>query len=173
VGAYPTAERRAIVVLGCALHFASDGVLGGAAGRRAAEGARLFAELVETDAGLIVVASGGRAWGGLVEADGLARELTRRGVPDERIVRERLSLSTRENARYTGEALRTRGLARVVIVTCTWHVPRAAALFRREGLEVAARGAPDPRASLTARVWRWGRERVAAHLDGVSGEVRA
>jgi uncharacterized SAM-binding protein YcdF (DUF218 family) len=115
----------------------------------------------------LVVATGGRAWGGLVEADGMADELLRQGVPPDRIVRERLSLSTRDNARYTAAQLKKRGIERAIVVTCAWHLPRATALFRRQGLKVEGVGAVDVGASLATRVYRWGRERVAARLDGV------
>ena len=117
---------------------------------------------------LLVVASGGRLWRGVAEADGLARELARLGVPDAAIVRERLSLSTRDNARYTAEVLRKRRIESVLLVTCAWHLPRARALFEREGLAVEPVGAEDPSASLVSRAYRWARERVAARLDGVA-----
>lgn len=83
------------------------------------------------------------------------------------IVRERLSLSTQENARFCAEALKKRRIDCAIIVTCEWHLPRAVALFRREGLRVEGCAAPDSQAGVALRVWRWGRERAASRFDGL------
>ena len=158
------AVLEAIVVLGCTPVF-SGGRLAGALGRRTAAGALAFARA--GDAPLIVV-SGGRVWGGLVEAEGMRADLVLRGVPAAKIVCERCSLSTRDNARFTATALRRRGMSRVSLVTCAWHLPRAVALFRAQGLEVT--GVPVDAENVRGplvRIYRWGRERVAARIDGV------
>lgn len=78
----------------------------------------------------------------------MARELALRGVPERAIVRERCSFSTRENARFTAEVLRRRGTDAAAIVTCSWHMRRAVALFARAGVAaepVEARDAEDLR----------------------------
>jgi cyclophilin family peptidyl-prolyl cis-trans isomerase len=109
----------------------------------------------------VVVASGGRRWGEVVEADAIADALARAGVPRERIVKERLSLSTRENARFTAAAFAKRGIGSpVAVVTCAWHLRRALVLFERQGLSVVGIAAEDAPAPAGRRVWRWGRERV-------------
>ncbi len=151
----------AIVVLGCRLRW-EGGRLAGAGGRRVLQAAR-----VASDAALRatpLIASGGRAWGGVLEADAFADELVRVGVAASRIERERLSRSTRENARFVtgfvGEG------ARVVVVTCDWHLPRATKLFRMAGLEVEGVGAASP-GTWTQRAWRWCHEEAASRLDGV------
>jgi cyclophilin family peptidyl-prolyl cis-trans isomerase len=98
----------------------------------------------------------------VVEADAMAAALQRAGVPPECIVKERLSLSTRENARFAAAALAKRGVGRVAVavVTCAWHLPRALVLFRKQGLSVEGIGAADAPAPVRRRAWRWGRERV-------------
>ena len=165
----------AIVVLGCRAQRERErgrdrsepGRLAGALGRRVREAARLFhAASLEARDPAFVLATGGCRWEGEVEADAMASELETLGVPKDRIVRDRCSLSTRENARYSAEALRKRGVTSATVVTCAWHLPRALSLFRREGID--ARGAPvdGPRAPLVRSIWRWGRERVALHLFG-------
>jgi uncharacterized SAM-binding protein YcdF (DUF218 family) len=121
-------------------------------------GARTY--LQRGDGRAVVVVSGGRRWGNEVEADAMARELALYGVPTDAIIRERCSFSTRENARFTAEVLARRGARCVTLVTCPWHMERAALLFTRAGLAVepiAAAGADVPWPS---RAWRWGLERV-------------
>lgn len=151
---------RAVVVLGCAVRLDARGRLGtGALSRRLDAGARAYAD--GAGAPTVVVVSGGRRWGDAVEADVMATELRERGVPGAAIVRERCSLSTAENARFSAAILERRGLRRAAIVTCAWHVPRAVALFRRAGVDVDAIPAADGGAvSRRSRVWRWARERA-------------
>jgi uncharacterized SAM-binding protein YcdF (DUF218 family) len=56
------------------------------------------------------------------------------------------SQTTWENARYSAALLRTRGIARIFLVTQGWHLPRAVEAFEREGVEVvpAPAGTPPP-----------------------------
>jgi cyclophilin family peptidyl-prolyl cis-trans isomerase len=109
----------------------------------------------------------------VVEADAMREELVRAGVPADAIVRERCSLSTRENARFTAALLRRRGMRRVTVVTCDWHLPRALAAFRRAGLEVEGFAAPSVAVPWRRRVVRWGRERVLAWAVGIGPLVLA
>jgi cyclophilin family peptidyl-prolyl cis-trans isomerase/uncharacterized SAM-binding protein YcdF (DUF218 family) len=150
----------AIVVLGCPVRLGPDGRLRpGALARRldaaAYEYARRGAEHT------VVIVSGGRHWAGLIEADVMARELVWRGVPHEAVVRERCSLTTRDNARFAAAALERRGLPSALVVTCEWHLPRAMAHFRRAGVRVDGVGARDlPVQPWTTRVFRRARERL-------------
>ncbi len=114
----------------------------------------------------LIVACGGRAWNGRVEADELARLLAEGDVPRSAIVRERCSLDTRENARFASEMLRRRGIEDVVVVTCSWHLPRALRLFRDAGLRATGFGVDPPDASLFARVYWAAREKVSTWKDG-------
>lgn len=158
----------AIVVLGCRVARSPDGTLGGAAGRRARAGAQAFGE---AGGAPLFVVSGGRTWDGHVEADLLAQEAERLGVQTSKIVRERCSLNTRDNARYCAELLGRRGLRRVAVVTCAWHMRRAAALFRARGLEVVERPVEGPGASWLVRAWRAGREAVALRFTAMTLSV--
>ncbi len=167
----PAQPRSAIVVLGCRVDSRRGAALAGAAGRRA----RAAAEAAKTRSAELVVAAGGRAWDvegdgaeeERVEADALAEELVRVGVDASIIVRESLSFSTRENARFTKRLLDARGVTSVVLVTCTWHMPRALGLFRAEGLSVEPFAADPGDAPLRTRAYRVIRERVAARIDRV------
>ena len=171
--AYPVAPKPrvdgAIVVLGCG--FSLDGerrLSPGALSRRVARAAQLF-EAAGDGERIVVVASGGRAWAGVVEADAIRAELVRLGVPAAAIARERGSLSTRDNARYTAALLARRGLGRATLVTCDWHLDRALATFRRAGLEATGVPAPSGGARGLRRLWRWGRERLLSL--GLSGNL--
>ena len=149
-----------LVVLGCAVRI-ERGELVGAVGRRVKRAA-------EVDRGGVIVVSGGRKWRGIVEADAMRDALVKAGVGEERIVRERCSYSTRENALYVRRILGRRGVDEVAIVTCDWHMPRAAALFRAEGLRVREVPVADDGAGRLMRGLRWCRERLAARKDGVA-----
>ncbi len=148
----------ALVVLGCRV--------GPTLARRASATVLAWESL---DASL-VVASGGRTWMHqrviTMESDWLARELVDRGVPAASVVRERCSYTTRENARFTRELLVRRGIDRVTVVTCAWHLPRATALFEREGLVVQGWTAGAGPSSPLQRSYRRAREWVALKLDG-------
>lgn len=159
----------AIIVLGCrVLRFATadgdDRALAGALGRRLATAANAFASGHANR----IVASGGRRWDGAVEADEMAVELERLGVPARAIVRERCSMSTAENARYAAEIARRHEVRAITLVTCHWHLPRAILLFRREGLSCEGLGAESPDPGALARAVRSIRERICMRLDGVA-----
>lgn len=158
----------AIIVLGCRVSRIATGeddrALSGALGRRVATAASAFAQGHAER----IIASGGRAWGGLVEADEMAIELERLGVPARAIVRERCSMSTAENARYAAEIARRHELRDITLVTCHWHLPRAILLFRREGMSCEGLGAESPDPGPLARAVRSIRERICMRLDGVA-----
>ena len=158
-----------VVVLGCKV--GPSGHLSGAAARRVAKAA----EVVRGLSGAVrVVCSGGRAWGGAVEADAFAGALVR--VPERHIVRERCSMTTIDNARYVAALTERRGAhgesqGDVVLVTCDWHMPRARAHFAAAGLTVveAPARAPVPGRFPGLVAWvRSARELTATLLDEVA-----
>lgn len=159
-------EDVMIVVLGCRPGPAGD--LVGAARRRVETAAGCFHQL---GGQARVVCSGGRAWEGEVEADAFARGLVAAGVPAASISRERCSMSTVENARYAASVRERLGRGPAIrLVTCDWHMARAARHFRGAGFEVI----PVPATRLEpfgAKVVRGGihalRELVAGWLDEV------
>jgi uncharacterized SAM-binding protein YcdF (DUF218 family) len=152
----------AIVVLGCRVRLDARARLSpGALARRVEMGARTYhLRDAKADEQTVIVVSGGRRWGHDVEADVMARELALQGVPEPAIVRERCSLSTRENARFTAEVLTRRGVVRTALVTCPWHMARAAACFARAGIAVEPVAASSVVVPWPSRAWRWGLERV-------------
>lgn len=102
-----------------------------------------------------VIGSGGLGRHAPSEARVIRQGLIARGIAPERILEEDRSTSTLENALFTRRILAGRGVTRVLVVTDSYHMPRALMTFRLLGLR--ARGCP---------VWRrdpgWGW--VAAHL---------
>jgi uncharacterized SAM-binding protein YcdF (DUF218 family) len=109
---------------------------------------------------VVLIATGGRSWDGEIEADAMAEALLRLGVPAEVIVRERASLTTRDNARYTAASCARRQIGRVAIVTCGWHLARAKIHFEDAGLEVAGLvSAGGSEAGWGTRAWIDGKER--------------
>ncbi len=159
------------MVLGCAVRLDSGGRLArGPLARRVEAAARLYAEC--GDGRTIVIASGGRRWGAAVEADVMARELGLRGVPAFAIVRERSSLSTRDNARFVAAVLGRRAMSAAALITCSWHLPRALAWFARAGVDAMPMAAAlEPGVSALRRMWRWAREWGLTRVEGLQGSV--
>ena len=46
------------------------------------------------------------------------------------------SRDTAENAVYSARILKADGIARIALISNAWHLPRATALFERQGMEV-------------------------------------
>jgi uncharacterized SAM-binding protein YcdF (DUF218 family) len=61
--------------------------------------------------------------------------------------------------------LRERRVARLGLVTCDWHMPRALRLFRRAGFDPVAVPAPAPAGPLYLTTARFLRERGSLVLD--------
>jgi uncharacterized SAM-binding protein YcdF (DUF218 family) len=149
----------AIVVLGC--RIAPSGRPGPAGVRRVAAGAAAFRAGIAP----LVVVSGGRRWGTLVEAHVLAAELRAAGVPGSAIAEELCSMSTVENALLSAALLRRLGAEKAAIVTCPWHMPRALRDFRAAGVDaipVPTAAAPAP---LRRTLYLRAHEGVCTYLD--------
>ena len=97
-----------------------------------------------------ILACGGKAWSGVREADALCEFLTTIGVPAAALEGERRSRTTRENAHYAAEMLLPRGVRRIALVTCDWHMHRALHCFSGAGFDPI----PVPAASPPVSVWR-------------------
>ncbi|MDW8280292.1 MAG: YdcF family protein [Myxococcales bacterium] len=122
----------AIVVLG-----------GGTTGRSAeqpeveisASGGRLLHGLRLYQAGKapLLILSGGGLGDGESEAEQMRTILREWGVPDRALLLEPRSRNTYENAVETVELAARHRLRRLLLVTSAFHMPRALALFRRQG----------------------------------------
>lgn len=69
-------------------------------------------------------------------AEVMTSELQRQGVPPDMIWSETQSLSTHENAVYSAQILKAKGIRKIVLVTDAFHMARAVKSFRKAGLEV-------------------------------------
>ena len=68
------------------------------------------------------------------EADVLAQQLRDWGIDASRIVEERESRNTRENATQSARIVAEKGWTRLLLVTSAFHMPRALACFEQAGL---------------------------------------
>jgi uncharacterized SAM-binding protein YcdF (DUF218 family) len=86
----------------------------------------------------IVVSGGNRSPKQPPFAHTMAEVLAAEDVPSEQILLEVKSVNTWENALYTAELLRAKGLRRIILVVDADSMLRAELCFRKQGLEVIA-----------------------------------
>ncbi|HID44813.1 MAG TPA: YdcF family protein [Chromatiaceae bacterium] len=84
----------------------------------------------------LLLLTGGNARGYEPEAVSMKNTLLSLGIPEEAMVLERLSRNTRQNAEYSAQILKERGINRIILVTSAYHMGRARFEFDRFGLEV-------------------------------------
>jgi uncharacterized SAM-binding protein YcdF (DUF218 family) len=133
-------EVTGIIVLGGGVDLDVIAARGSAATANLAAGRIMAAALLAHRYPLarILVAGGGArlAPTNPVEADGLAASLTAMGVAPERIVRERRSRTTYENALFAYELAKPQPGETWILVTSAWHMPRSVGCFRKAGWTV-------------------------------------
>ncbi len=101
---------------------------------------------------LPVLASGGPGNLGIGAYSAVMRDtLLHLGVPEANIWCETRSHSTHENALYSSQMLREKGIRRIVLITDAYHMLRASACFRKEGMEVS----PGPCGFRTYEGFHW------------------
>jgi uncharacterized SAM-binding protein YcdF (DUF218 family) len=113
---------------------------------------------------------GGEGGSGPPEADVMAQVLRERGVAPARILRERRSRDTLEQARRVAAILADmRGVGRVLVCTSPFHQPRCVLLLRMLGVRAERAAMPGDRAGLGLRrlVYFIGREAIASFWDGL------
>jgi len=86
----------------------------------------------------LLLTGGKRYPGGFIEAEVMREHLGGQGIVCPLILETR-SLSTRENAAFSARLLD--GAPKVLLATCSWHLPRAVGCFRRHGVDAV----PPPR----------------------------
>ena len=92
---------------------------------------------------LLIVSGGKGSDEHLAEAEAMARHLTERGFPPDRLIREDRSRTTEENLAFSKAIMdQARPGSRCVIVTSSFHAFRAAIIARRLGVDGHVTGAP-------------------------------
>ena len=76
------------------------------------------------------------------EGDVMRRVLIEAGVPEAHVISETKATDTQENIRYSWELLRDKGCQKPLIVTSDYHLPRAMAIARDNGLDPLGAGSP-------------------------------
>jgi uncharacterized SAM-binding protein YcdF (DUF218 family) len=106
----------------------------------AAERITIVAELARRypDAKFIYSSGSASVFGGLAEADYVLPLFESFGIPRARIVIERRSRNTEENARFSKVLAAPRPGDRWVVITSAIHMPRAIGAFRAAGFPVEA-----------------------------------
>jgi len=136
---------QAIVVLGGgAATYAASGArlsqLSDASSLRTLEGARLYHLLGPQS---VIVSGGPSGPTSEPESDVLRRAMLQLGIPADRIVEERTSGNTYEQAINLSGVLSGLGVTRFVLVTSGVHMPRAMSVFRHAGLDPIPSPAPE------------------------------
>jgi uncharacterized SAM-binding protein YcdF (DUF218 family) len=108
------------------------------AGDRVLYAARLYNE----GAAPAILVSGGNlnfsSARGTTPAEEMIELLTQLGVPAEAIWQQGQSENTHDDAVYSAEILREKEITEVILVTSAMHMPRAKALFEKQGISVIA-----------------------------------
>jgi len=125
-----------VVVLGCRVHGDAPSE---ALGRRL----RQARTVSEARPELSLIFSGGRRWGTTSESEAMLSWWSRYGTSCA-VVCESESLTTLQNAARVAALCRARAWSHVHLVTCDFHMPRASALFRKQGLSVSTHPASSP-----------------------------
>lgn len=124
----PLDSPRAVIVLGCQVKGETPSTM-------LAFRLRAAIEVLNEHPETVCVTSGGQGSGeDIPEAEAMRRFLIENGVPDDRIITEDKSTSTRENLRFSAAKLAERGITdNVVIVTNDFHQYRAGVYARENG----------------------------------------
>jgi len=139
--AYPAGDAQAIVVLASGVSAGCPPVAIPTLGTDTFERCQYAAWLHTHWRPLPVVASGGSGDESVPPYASVMREaIEREGVPPSTVWLETESHSTHQSAVNVARMLGRNGIRRIVLVTEGYHMPRAAAAFRKEGLSVIAAG---------------------------------
>lgn len=79
------------------------------------------------------------------EAQAMREYLLGQGVPEERVFTDDQSFNTRQNIENAHRIMQEQGMNSALVVTNAYHVPRAKALCRDEGIEALGVAAQMPR----------------------------
>lgn len=133
----PPADAQAIVVLASTIYPARPPVPTPRMGSDTFERCQYAAWLYKNWRPLPILVSGGTNMAGTPPyAIEMRAGLRLEGVPDAMIWSEEQSHSTYQNALYSAQVLKKKGIHKMVLVTEAYHMLRAEKCFRKQGLEV-------------------------------------
>ena len=127
------AQAQAIVILGGGNYEAAPEYGGDTVSYWTLERLRYGAYL-QRQSGLPILVTGGSPFGGRPEGETM-KEALERDLHGSVKWAENESRDTAENAAYSAVILKTAGITRIALVSQAWHLPRAAELFERQGLQ--------------------------------------
>ncbi len=141
-------DVQAIVVLGGGQRN-SAGEFGGAPALKAISLERLrYGALLQRRSGLPLLVTGGRVYSAMAQSEAqVMATIVQQEWGGGEVWQEDGSRTTWENAVNTAQLLRSQGVSRILLVTHSWHMPRAAWSFRQQGLEVIPAGVGYPGAN--------------------------
>lgn len=76
------------------------------------------------------------------EGDTMKRVLVEMGIPEEHVISDPLAKDTKQNVRNGWAILKEKGCTKPLIVTSDYHLPRAMAIARDNGLDPLGAGSP-------------------------------
>jgi len=134
----PIPEEEVLVVLGGGTNPAElprQTIEMNSAGDRVLYAAHLYRQ---GKARYLLVSGGRLAWDTRPSspASEMASLLEWLGVPKEAIWVQDKSQNTAEDALYSAQILKQKGINRILLVTSAWHMPRSVRLFAAQGLDV-------------------------------------
>ena len=136
IAATQLSRAQAIVILGGGIYPGAPEYGADTVGQHTLERVRYGAYL-QKRSGLPILVSGGAPFGSRPEADAMKETLEREFGAKVRWS-ESHSRDTAENANLSAAVLWPAKVTRIALVSHAWHLPRAIALFEKQGLEVIA-----------------------------------
>jgi uncharacterized SAM-binding protein YcdF (DUF218 family) len=88
---------------------------------------------------LILLSWGNISWLGTrsnTPAEQMAEILNLMDVPSHSMLLQMKSLNTYEDALYSSQMLKDKGIQKIILVTSAMHMPRSVALFQKQGMDV-------------------------------------
>lgn len=131
-------DAQAIVVLASSTYYPSvPGLPSPRVGSDTYERCEYAAFLYKNWRPLPILLTGGRSGPDQPPyANTMKQALLKEGIPESAMWQESQSRSTHDNAVYSAQCLRDRGITKIVLVTDAYHMLRAEKSFRKQGLAV-------------------------------------
>lgn len=104
----------------------------------------------------ILIMSGGAAANRYVEAELMAEYAKKLGVPEEKILLEKKSVSTYHNMLYVKQIMEEKNLKNCVVVTSGWHLRKANHYAQKMGMDYVMYGAQEIQGeNVIKTIWRY------------------